>query len=83
MKIYKQLSNYYYKLPIARFVNKSMDDNEGKLTRDGIRNFHGIVKFEVNPVHTQDDEVPLNGWKDVIPLAENYTYSAKLSDGKK
>lgn len=59
-----------------------MDDYEGRLTRNGIENFHGIVQFEVNKVYTLDAEVPVSGWENIL-LAENHTFSVNMKDGKK
>ena len=59
-----------------------MDDYEGILTRNGTTNFHGIVKFEVNRVYTASTEIPQNGWQNLATLAENFTFSNKLTDGR-
>ena len=64
-----------------RFVEDALDDYEGKLTRNGVSNFHGIVKFEVAKVYTQDTGEPQIGWDTVDPLAETYSFREKLSDG--
>ena len=58
-----------------------MDDYEGQLTRNGITNFHGIVKFEVRPVYTLDTDVPPDGWITISPLAETYAFTRRIADG--
>ena len=74
---YINLSTFYF-----RYVDDSMDDYEGQLTRRGINNYHGIVKFEVRTVFTQDTNVPTDGWINVVPLAETYTFTNTLQDGR-
>ena len=61
---------------------RGLDDYEGTLTRNGIRNVHGIVKFEVNKVFHSVPGVPTAGWEDISPLAENVTFRTHIVDGR-
>lgn len=64
-----------------KFVEDALDDYEGQLTRNGIKNFHGIIKFEIAQVYTLDTNEPQTGWDRIEPLAETYSFREKLSDG--
>ena len=58
-----------------------MDDYEGQLTRNGVTNFHGMIKFEIARVYTLDTNEPTTGWDEIHPLAETYSFRDKLADG--
>ncbi|XP_052278483.1 LOW QUALITY PROTEIN: uncharacterized protein LOC127876968 [Dreissena polymorpha] len=58
----------------------AIDDNDGARTRAAIANKHGIVKFEVKRVYTDDKQIPTFGWTE-IPLTEQYTFSEVIADG--
>ena len=64
-----------------RYVADALDDYEGRLTRNGITNFHGIVKFEVNKVFTLDTDEPSTGWVGVLPLVESISFREHIQDG--
>ena len=66
---------------IFRFVEDALDDYEGELTRNGVTNFHGIVKFEIARVYTLDTNEPTTGWDKIDPLVETYSFRDKLADG--
>ncbi|WAQ93662.1 hypothetical protein MAR_006133, partial [Mya arenaria] len=63
-----------------KFVADSLDDDEGKRTREAIANYHGIVKFEVAYAQSASEEVPTMGWSD-IPLQESVSTQRILEDG--
>ena len=69
------------KFVFSRFVSEDLDDYEGRLTREGVKNFYGIVKFEIARIYTLDTNEPLTGWENIIPLQETYTFKDKLQDG--
>ncbi|XP_052280020.1 uncharacterized protein LOC127877806 [Dreissena polymorpha] len=58
----------------------ALDDNDGSRTRASIANKHGVVKFEVMRVYTDDKQIPASGWTE-IPLTEQYTFSEVIADG--
>ena len=62
---------------------KSLDDYEGNLTREGIKNFLGIVKFEINIDFTLNTEEPDKNWKEIQPLAETTTVTERTEEGRK
>ncbi|XP_053391927.1 uncharacterized protein LOC123531687 [Mercenaria mercenaria] len=61
-----------------KYVN--LTDNEGARTRRAISNKHGIVKFEINRVFTDDRQVPKTGWI-LHELTEEYEMREQLDDG--
>lgn len=69
-------------LSSRKFVSEDLDDYEGRLTREGVKNFYGIVKFEIARIYTLDTNEPLTGWENIIPLQETYTFKDKLQDGQ-
>ncbi|WAR10657.1 FGFR1-like protein [Mya arenaria] len=58
----------------------ALDDNEGERTLKAIPNKHGIVKFELNRVYTDDKQIPVSKWEQ-IPLEESYVILEHLDDG--
>ncbi|XP_052812776.1 uncharacterized protein LOC128240261 isoform X2 [Mya arenaria] len=58
----------------------AIDDNEGDRTLKEIPNKHGLVKFELNRVFTDDRQIPLLNWEH-IPLEESYVITEQLDDG--
>ncbi|XP_052812485.1 uncharacterized protein LOC128240040 [Mya arenaria] len=58
----------------------ALDDKEGDRTLKAIRNKHGIVKFELNRVYTDDKKIPVTEWEP-LPLEESYVISEHLDDG--
>ncbi|WAR10285.1 hypothetical protein MAR_035361, partial [Mya arenaria] len=58
----------------------AIDDNEGDRTLKAIPNKHGLVKFELNRVFTDDRQIPASNWKP-IPLEESYVITEQLDDG--
>ncbi|XP_052782551.1 uncharacterized protein LOC128218858 [Mya arenaria] len=58
----------------------AIDDNDGDRTLAAIPNKHGIVKFELNRVYTDDKEIPKTPWTN-LPLEENYVVTESLDDG--
>ncbi|XP_053393450.1 uncharacterized protein LOC123562440 isoform X2 [Mercenaria mercenaria] len=66
-----------------KYVHDSLDDHEGKRTRDAITNFHGIVEFEWAKVLTKDEDEPKVGWTTVSPLEEQTSFTSKLDDGSR
>jgi hypothetical protein len=69
-------------LSFYRFVQDSLDDNEGNRTLKAIENYHGIVKFEVATVLSKDDEEPKSTWKILEPFQEKTSIPLKLQEGK-
>lgn len=65
-----------------RYVADAFDDYEGLLTRTGVTNYHGIVKYEVNKVFTLDTKEPSVGWEDVNPFAETTSFRTHIKDGR-
>ena len=59
----------------------SLDDHEGERTRDAITNFHGIVKFEINKIFTENEDLPTTGWQNITPIAESTSFAKKLANG--
>ncbi|WAR10289.1 hypothetical protein MAR_035365, partial [Mya arenaria] len=57
----------------------AIDDNEGDRTLKAIPSKHGLVKFELSRVYTDDKEIPTK-WEP-IPLEESYVIFEKLNDG--
>ncbi|WAR10291.1 FGFR2-like protein [Mya arenaria] len=51
-----------------------------KKTLKAIPNKHGLVKFELNPVFTDDKQIPVSKWEH-IPLEESYVILEQLNDG--
>ncbi|XP_060601820.1 uncharacterized protein LOC132755046 [Ruditapes philippinarum] len=66
-----------------KFVQDSLDDNEGNRTLDAIENYHGIVKFEVATVLSIDDEEPKSTWKNLEPFQEKTSFQLKLQEGSR
>ncbi|XP_060583179.1 uncharacterized protein LOC132739481 isoform X2 [Ruditapes philippinarum] len=66
-----------------KFVQDSLDDNEGNRTLDAIENYHGIVKFEVATVLSIDDEEPKSTWKILYPFQEKTSIQLKLQEGSR
>ncbi|WAR10296.1 hypothetical protein MAR_035372 [Mya arenaria] len=58
----------------------AIDDNEGDRTLKAIPNKHGLVKFELNRVFTNDRQIPVSKWEQ-IPLEESYVFWEQLDDG--
>ncbi|XP_052813767.1 uncharacterized protein LOC128240857 [Mya arenaria] len=58
----------------------ALDDNEGERTLNAIKNKHGIVKFELNRVYTDDKQIPAVKWEP-LPLEESYVILEHLDDG--
>ena len=64
-----------------RFVADKLDDNEGGRSRTAIRNYRGIVKFEVNWEHSVSEQVPTRGWENVNPLNDEVSKQTPLVEG--
>ena len=71
-----------FTLVLYRDVADTLDDSEGNLTRDGIENYHGIIKFEINKVFTLDTAVPETGWVEVEPFKEITTVTERIEEGR-
>ncbi|XP_052800641.1 uncharacterized protein LOC128231640 [Mya arenaria] len=63
-----------------KFVADSLDDNEGKRTRQAIPNYHGIVKYEVVYDQSALEQAPTIGWLEV-DLSEQTSTQRILVDG--
>ncbi|KAL3832342.1 hypothetical protein ACJMK2_023994 [Sinanodonta woodiana] len=70
-------------LSSSKYVFQGMDDQEGMRSIQAITNFNGIVRFEVNVDQSDNGSLPETGWKNITPLAENYTFKESLSNGRK
>ena len=64
-----------------RFVAEALDDNEGGRSRTAIKNYRGIVKFEVNWDQSVSITIPTTGWVDVNPLNDEVSAQRPLVDG--
>lgn len=80
--MYFRMINNVIVLSSFRHVEDFLDDHEGLRQTAPIRNFHGIVKYEVNVQHAGGDNIPEKGWWNVDPLEETVSLDEHLSDGE-